>query len=53
MHFIMDYQAKLVKRRNDLSFIEMYETVEKVNEVEVRYESQQTYISSRRFPCYK
>jgi len=40
----------LVEKRNDLSPIEMYKMIEKANqELEVRYESQQAYISSRTF----
>jgi len=39
---------------NDLSLTKMYEMVEKANqEFEVRYESQQAYTSSRRFPRYE
>jgi len=39
---------------NDLSLTKMYEMVEKANqEFEVRYESQEAYTSSRRFPRYE
>jgi len=44
----------LVEKWNDLSSIEMYEMVKETNQQhEIRYESQQTYTSSRRFRWYE
>jgi len=47
-------EKELVEKRNDLSPTKMYEMIEKANqELEVRYESQQAYNSSHRFPRYE
>jgi len=55
MPFIMDYQTNSdINRKSKWSFTKTYVMVEKMNQkLEVRYESQQAYTSSRRFPRYK